>query len=446
MKIVQSFWSGNQKDISNTYGWASNKYNWVSWILSCHQLVKYHDQVELYTDSFGYEMLIEKLQLPYTKVHVVLDELNHYHKDLWAVAKIRTFQLQTTPFIHVDGDVFVWESLIDKFNNSNLVTQNLEITTNYYREKWSAIYPNLKFMPTEMQNFHHGKSNLACNMGIIGGVNLDFFKSFTEKSIDFLDKNNIEWSNYNALNFNIFFEQVLFYELANQTNQKIDFLFPDAPKDNEYRGFGDFYLVPNKTYLHLLGTYKRNPSVCKSMEVYTLKNYPESYSRLTKLINEVNENKIEIDFLTPRKVTDFLEEFLQDLKQNKLNPENYLLKRDLYNEGLTNKLDVFLEEKQNFAIVLDHGFDIKSIVKNNTEIKYLEIQEINCIPRIYELDEIDLLIIKELSTRIDYIEFVEKMKQFIDQDNLETDTAFLLLLNNRLRNYIIIKIISIYKE
>ena len=129
MKIVQSFWSGNQTDFTNNYGWYSYKHHWMSWILSCHQLVKHHKEVELYTDCFGYEILITKLQLPYTKVHVVLDELNHYNKNLWAIAKIRTFQLQTEPFIHVDGDVFVWDSLIDKFENSNLITQNLEVTT-----------------------------------------------------------------------------------------------------------------------------------------------------------------------------------------------------------------------------------------------------------------------------------------------------------------------------
>ena len=107
MKIVQSFWSGSQKEFTNSYGWFSYKYNWMSWILSCHQLAKHHKEVELYTDQFGYDILIKKLQLPYTKVHVVLDELNHYNKDLWAIAKIKTFQLQKEPFLHVDGDVFV---------------------------------------------------------------------------------------------------------------------------------------------------------------------------------------------------------------------------------------------------------------------------------------------------------------------------------------------------
>ena len=42
----------------------------MSWVLSCLSLRNYYDDVELYTDKLGYELLIEKLRLPYTYVHV----------------------------------------------------------------------------------------------------------------------------------------------------------------------------------------------------------------------------------------------------------------------------------------------------------------------------------------------------------------------------------------
>lgn len=84
MKIIQSFWTGKNNDLEHSYGWLSNKYHYMSWILSCNQLRKYYDEVELFTDSLGYTILIEKLKLPYTNVHVVLDELNNYHNNLWA--------------------------------------------------------------------------------------------------------------------------------------------------------------------------------------------------------------------------------------------------------------------------------------------------------------------------------------------------------------------------
>ena len=121
MKVIQSFWTGNQSKSDATYGWLSNKYHWLSWILSSNQLSKHHSNLELYTDAFGYEILIKKLKLPYSKVYVVLDELNCYHKDLWALAKIKTYELQNKPFLHVDGDVFTWNSLTKNFRDSALI-------------------------------------------------------------------------------------------------------------------------------------------------------------------------------------------------------------------------------------------------------------------------------------------------------------------------------------
>ena len=85
MKIIQSFWTGKHS-VVYSFGWLSNKYHYLSWILSCNQLRKYYDEVELFTDSLGYSILIEKLKLPYTKVHIVLDELNIYDDNLWALA------------------------------------------------------------------------------------------------------------------------------------------------------------------------------------------------------------------------------------------------------------------------------------------------------------------------------------------------------------------------
>lgn len=445
MKIIQSFWSGKQTDFTNSYGWYSYKYNWLSWILSCHQLVKHHKEVELYTDRFGYEILIKKLQLPYTKVHVVLDDLNNYHKDLWAIAKIKTFQMQDVPFLHVDGDVFVWESLIEKFKNSNLVAQNLEITTEYYNKMWDDISPYLTFMPLDMAGYNNKTSNFACNMGIIGGNDIDFFKKYTKKSIDFVDNNRKSWLNINNFNFNIFFEQVLFYEFTKSNKKKVDFLFEEIIEDDKYNGFGDFHKVHMKTYLHLLGVFKRNPSVCKKMEVYIMKYYPESYSKIAQLINDTEGNNNEVDYLTTTKISELILEFDIEVKSNNFKAENFLLKRDLYTEGLPYILEMLYINKVDFNIVLLIGFQKKQKSYNLKKETFLEINEINSVPEIYHLDEIDEIILAELSNPTQYFNFISKMNTYIDGEDQETKTEFLTLLNNRLINYAVLKIISIYK-
>jgi len=444
MKIIQSFWSGNQKDFKNSYGWLDYKFNWMSWILSCHQLVKYHKEVELYTDSFGYEILIEKLKLPYTKVHVVLDELNAYHKDLWAVAKIRTFQLQTEPFIHVDGDVFVWESLTDKFENSNLVAQNLEVTTGYYRNRWEAIHPNLNYLPDELKGFHNDTLNLACNMGIIGGTNIEFFQEFCAKSFEFVDQNTKDWKSDDNLNFNVFFEQVFFYGLCQKNNEKIDYLFQEIPKDNLYIGFGDFDKVPYRmTYLHLLGVFKRHNAVCKAMEVYIMQHYTEMYSKLMRFINEADAANNEIDYLTKDRIVELVTDFDKELKRNEFKNEDFLLKRDLYGGGLTKIFDFSLRQNEDFNMVLLDCFDKKTIVDKEVELEIIEIKENNSVNNQYEIDEIDLIMLEELAKPITYNEFIERIKMYFD-DETEDSNEFLFLINGRLRNYLVYKIISIY--
>lgn len=74
MRIIQTFWSGGRDPLQYGYGWRHAEHNLMSWALSCCSLREHYDQVELYTDQRGYDVLIEKLHLPYTAVHVVYDD------------------------------------------------------------------------------------------------------------------------------------------------------------------------------------------------------------------------------------------------------------------------------------------------------------------------------------------------------------------------------------
>ena len=74
MRIVQTFWTAGQDPLKHSFGWSHPQYNLMSWALSCLSLREHYDDVELYTDSAGYHILIEVLGLPYTKTHVVFDD------------------------------------------------------------------------------------------------------------------------------------------------------------------------------------------------------------------------------------------------------------------------------------------------------------------------------------------------------------------------------------
>lgn len=104
MRIVQTFWSSYGNPTGYSYGWIKPEYNLMSWALSCLCLKKYYNKVELYTDSRGYEILIEKMGLPYSSAHIVFDDFEclPYH---WAFSKIKTYSLQKEHFLHVDAHI-----------------------------------------------------------------------------------------------------------------------------------------------------------------------------------------------------------------------------------------------------------------------------------------------------------------------------------------------------
>ncbi len=104
MRITQTFWSGTGNPLNKSYGWNHAEHNLMSWALSCCSLREHYDDVILYTDRQGYEVLIEKLRLPYTEVHVMYDDSLCLPQH-WAYAKVKTYSLQTEPFLHVDGDI-----------------------------------------------------------------------------------------------------------------------------------------------------------------------------------------------------------------------------------------------------------------------------------------------------------------------------------------------------
>jgi hypothetical protein len=140
MKILQTFWTGppgnqNESLISMKAGWRlSCEYHWMSWALSCLLAKSAFGEINLVTDLKGKQILIDQLQLPYSSVSTSLEgALDNYHPALFSLAKIHTYSIQTEPFLHLDGDVFLWQKPDEEFLNSRLIAQNID-------KIWSSIH------------------------------------------------------------------------------------------------------------------------------------------------------------------------------------------------------------------------------------------------------------------------------------------------------------------
>ncbi|MEL6538846.1 MAG: DUF6734 family protein [Bacteroidota bacterium] len=290
LKIVHSYWTKpNLKDgDTNTWdrkagGWVDKKFNYMSWALSCLQFREYYDQVELVTDQAGAALLIDKLGLPYTRVQVILDELNDYHPDLWAMGKLLAYRAQEEPFIHADGDIFVWGAFGQRIEEASLVAQHLEDDYPFYRDVLAEIDEHFDYVPEVIaQRWQQGHIK-ASNAGVFGGNQLEFFQDYTAEALKFIDRNLEHVGKVTTGLFNCIYEQFLFHAMAEQQDIPVQYYTKNI--DHQFKGLVQFDGVPTKTkYIHPVGFYKKFSKIGNHLAYRLRKDHPEYYFRIMNLI------------------------------------------------------------------------------------------------------------------------------------------------------------------
>jgi len=291
MNFIQTLYINQGKDpFHDTFGWAAPEYHLMSWALSCLQLHKMHGNVSLYGNTPAVRLLIDTLQLPYTKVNLTHDRLTLIHPDLWSLSKIHTYSLQEQPFLHIDSDAFIFRPFDSGLLDGELIAQNVEVATDYYYSKQKDLMQHFTFFPPCVKkDFESGAPIQAVNAGILGGHNVSFFRDYAVSAFEYVRKNANEIKYVNASFFNIFVEQHLFYALAKERNIPVNVLFEGIINDNGYKNVGDFHEVPFvKSYLHLLGAYKRDKFTCTQMANKLRELHPDYYNRIIKLFHDKN--------------------------------------------------------------------------------------------------------------------------------------------------------------
>ena len=279
MRYIHTFWSGTSNPMFGSYGWKSSEYNLMSWALSCYSLRRLSDDVALYTDKKGYELLVSKLQLPYTEVNVVYDE-NLCLPQHWAYAKIKTYSLQTKPFVHVDGDVYLCEALPEIVLSSSVIVQNREIGTGYYRNMMDRILACKNIiLPTYIREALENESISSYNMGFFGGNDLRFIKFYCEEVFRFMESNRMnDLDNPSAkVDCNVFFEQVFLAALADREGIHVSDVLGRSMYDEGY-GFKEFCNLTHygeQPFFHILGGHKKNSYICRLLEQTLWRRCPE---------------------------------------------------------------------------------------------------------------------------------------------------------------------------
>jgi hypothetical protein len=234
MKIIQTLYANNySKPISNRFGWLRPEYHLMSWALSCLQIKKFYGKVHLYANTSGADLLVNQLKLPYDTVNISHDNLVLANENLWALPKIFTYSLQKEPFLHIDGDVLLFDALPKNLLRNDLIAQNIEEATKFYQTTQTELMNNFEYFPDCIRkDFYSEKPINAVNAGILGGQNIRFFQNYTDLAFTYLQNNVDNLPKINVNKFNVFFEQHLFYSLAVQEKIPISVLFNEKINDN----------------------------------------------------------------------------------------------------------------------------------------------------------------------------------------------------------------------
>ena len=206
--------------------------NWVNKFMFYHTyalsalLVRKHyaGKTTLVTDTFGKELLIDKLELPYDEVIVCLDRLNEYPGEFWALGKIYTYSLFSSPFIHLDFDFLLASPFEPEFTEADLVAYMNENDSNRqkpYRKCVEDYFLNYR-VSESIRRYFTDYQNIAYNAGVFGGTETDIFKELWAITKGIIDQ-NIEQIRTDAVadprSFymtNVILEQYLFACLARQ--------------------------------------------------------------------------------------------------------------------------------------------------------------------------------------------------------------------------------------
>ncbi len=213
MNAVYSFFSkpylhNNRK----AQGSLDNLFFYQCWLLSVHYAKKHFSEVHLVTDSEGKRLLVDMLGLPFDKVSLELDDIQHVIPELWAYGKIIAYKVQKSPFLHIDYDAFLFQPLPERILSASVIAESLEPFSDfiYYNKNHQFLkeqgyvsqYFNRKVLP-----------DYAYNCGVFGGSDLGFIAEYcssAESVVSFVQQHQNDFQKLDSMHralFSIVFEQ-----------------------------------------------------------------------------------------------------------------------------------------------------------------------------------------------------------------------------------------------
>ena len=277
-RVVYSYW--NPDGYSNTSGYKKFEDFLASISLSVQFSKKHFKEVVLVTNSFGKEVLIDKLGLQFDDVNLEFDKWSHVNRIWWGWFKVLAYSLQNKPFIHIDNDAYFINKPREEILTSKLCFQSIETP---FADGYGWYVPLLKkaaTLPYFPQIIKENPVGYAYNCGITGGSNLDIIKEWYEVSSSFVhsqvNKSHLE-GNELSIHQNLLHEQYFIASLTKSKgwlpNKDIKFLLnTDTLMQDCYK--------PNEKFTHFWGLTKKEEKNVKKIEERLKKDFLRQFENL----------------------------------------------------------------------------------------------------------------------------------------------------------------------
>jgi hypothetical protein len=193
MRAVWSFWS---RPFEGYYmsNWCDPLYHLLSWVVSVHAARQHYPETVLVTDRAGKRLLVEQLGLPFADVSTELERLREHDLGWWALGKIVAHGTQTSPFIHIDSDVYLWKRLPAPLEAAPVFAQCPEYfvagQSDYRPEDIeAALNATGGILPVEWEWTRSCGPHLRGeNCGIVGGSDVAFLRHYARTALELVER------------------------------------------------------------------------------------------------------------------------------------------------------------------------------------------------------------------------------------------------------------------
>jgi hypothetical protein len=289
VRAVWSFWCEPFRRGEGS-AWLSPYHAYLAWVLSVECARRHYPDTLLVTDDAGAALLVDRLGLRFARVSLELNRLRDRDPDWWALGKLHAYRLQTEPFVHIDGDAFLWKRLPAELEAAPVFAQSPETFDpddgdTYYPAR--AVEGTVAWLPEAWRWYTAGRGPRAASCcGLLGGTRTDLIAEYADLGIRVAEdaRNAAGWATWTTKGTcNVLIEQMLLDAVvahrrahprsAADAGLRVAHLFP---------GEGDPY-EPAKAsaagYTHLIASAKRHPALMADLAARVEAEFPDLAAR-----------------------------------------------------------------------------------------------------------------------------------------------------------------------